>query len=331
MNTSGTHPFDTLTPDFILDAVEQQDYPCDGRLLALNSYENRVYQIGLEEGDPLVAKFYRPARWTDDQILEEHAFCVELAGNEIPVVAPLADARGDTLFRHDGFRFALYPRKGGRTPDIDDLDNLLVLGRLLGRIHLTGASHTFDYRPSIDCQSFGHDAVALVGERFIPEDLREPYLAVTGELLRRLDQIFADANEIRRIRVHGDCHSGNILWRDDAPHFVDFDDARMAPAVQDIWMLLSGDRARQTAQLAEILDGYTEFYDFDFRELRLIEALRTLRLLHYNAWLAERWDDPAFPRTFTWFNTPRYWDQHILDLREQHAALDEAPLSTHGL
>jgi len=328
--TEPTHPFDTLTPDFILNAIEQCGYLSDGRLLALNSYENRVYQIGIEEAEPLIAKFYRPARWSDAQIHEEHAFCFELADNEIPVVAPIRDEDGRSLFQQDDFRFALYPRKGGRTPDIDDLDNLLILGRLLGRIHLTGATRPFVERPSLNCESFGHDSVALVGEKFIPAELQVAYDTLTADLLQKLDAVFARAGELHRIRVHGDCHSGNILWRDDTPHFVDFDDARMAPAVQDIWMLLSGDRDRQCAQLSEILEGYGEFYDFRYSELQLIEALRTLRLLHYNAWLAARWDDPAFPRTFTWFNSPRYWEQHILDLREQFAALDEPPLDVFG-
>lgn len=330
MNVDSPHPFARLTPDFILDAVERHGYLSDGRMLAMNSYENRVYQIGIEDSEPLIAKFYRPARWSDEQILEEHMFCFELEANELPVVAPIRDAQGLSLFHHEGFRFSLFLRRGGRTPDIDDLDNLLILGRLLGRIHLTGAQHSFKHRPSIECQTFGHDSVALIGEHFIPRDLQIAYDTLTADLLRKLDTVFAEAGEIQRIRVHGDCHAGNILWRDDTPHFVDFDDARMAPAVQDIWMLLCGDRERQCAQLAEILEGYSEFYDFRYQELHLVEALRTLRLLHYNAWLADRWDDPAFPRAFTWFNTTRYWEQHILDLREQFAALDEPPLTVFG-
>ena len=233
---------------------------------------------------------------------------------------------GTSLLKAGDFRLALFPRRGGRTPDIDDLDNLLILGRLLGRIHLTGASHTFDHRPTIDCQTFGHETVALIGDKFIPAYLTTAYDTLATDLLKKLDAIFASVGDVTHIRVHGDCHSGNILWRDDTPHFVDLDDARMAPSVQDIWMLLSGDQERQRAQLSEILEGYGEFNDFNLSELQLVEALRTLRLLHYNAWLAARWEDPAFPRTFTWFNSPRYWEQHILDLREQYAALDEPPL-----
>jgi len=322
------HPFETLTPDFILNAIDQNGYVSDGRMLALNSYENRVYQVGIEESEPLIAKFYRPERWSDEQILEEHTFCFELVERDIPVVPPIVNGDGNSLLRAGEFRLALFPRRGGRTPDIDDLDNLLILGRLLGRIHLVGAQRPFTQRRSIDCQTFGHDAVALVGGNFIPAELQEAYDTLASDLLGKLDAVFASVNNIQSIRVHGDCHSGNILWRDDTPHFVDFDDAAMAPAVQDIWMLLSGDEQRQRAQLSEILEGYEEFHEFNLAELQLVEALRTLRLLHYNAWLAARWEDPAFPRTFTWFNSPRYWEQHILDLREQYAALDEPSLAT---
>lgn len=319
------HPFDQLTPGFIMDAVESQGFRCDCRTLALNSYENRVYQVGVEDGSPLIAKFYRPDRWDDGQILEEHQFCRELVEHELPVVAPWLNARGESLFHHAGFRFALYPRQGGHAPEFDNLDNLEILGRLLGRLHAIGAVQPFHARPTLDVATFGRASVSLIAERFIPDDYRESYLAVTGLLLQAVDEVLAVA-PVRYLRVHGDCHSGNILWRDEAPHFVDFDDARMAPAVQDFWMMLSGDRVRQTAQLSALLDGYREFNDFDPRELRLIEALRALRMLHYSGWLAERWDDPIFPRTFPWFNTVRYWGEHILSLREQVAALEEPPL-----
>lgn len=319
------HPFQSLTPSFVMDAVESRGFRCDCRTLALGSYENRVYQVGIEEGRPLIAKFYRPGRWSDEQILEEHEFCFELAGHELPVVAPIRTS-GESLFHYDGFRFALYPQQGGHAPEFDNLDNLLILGRMLGRMHGIGAVRPFSHRPTLDSASFGHASVELIGERFIPQEFRESYLAVTGQLLEGIDAIFAGTAEIAAIRVHGDCHAGNILWRDGAPHFVDFDDARMAPAVQDFWMMLSGDRSRRLAQLSELVEGYGEFCDFDSRELRLIEPLRALRMLHYSAWLARRWDDPTFPRTFSWFNTPRYWGEHILELREQLAALSEPPL-----
>ena len=320
------HPFQNLTPGFIMDAVESQGFRCDCRTFALNSYENRVYQVGIDEGQPLIAKFYRPGRWNSEQIIEEHQFCFELAEHELPVVAPWRNGSGESLFDFNGFRFTLYKRQGGHAPEFDNLDNLLILGRLLGRIHCIGAVQPFSHRPVLDCQSFGHDSVALIKERFIPSDYLPSYEAVTSQLLETIDGILADVGTIRYIRCHGDCHAGNILWRDNAPHFVDFDDARMAPAVQDLWMMLSGDRQRRTAQLESLMEGYREFCDFDPRELQLIESLRTLRMLHYSAWLGNRWDDPVFPATFPWFNTVRYWGEQILELREQLALLTEPPL-----
>jgi len=320
------HPFHALTPNFIMDAVESRGFRCDCRTLALNSYENRVYQVGIEDGQPLIAKFYRPGRWSDRQIIEEHGFCFELAEHELPVVAPWRSPDGESLFHHHGFRFALYPRQGGHAPEFDNLDNLLILGRMLGRIHCIGGVRPFEHRPVLDSPSFGHASVELIREHFIPIEYRSSYVAVTGQLLETMDGILAAAGPIRFIRTHGDCHSGNILWRDDAPHFVDFDDSRMAPAVQDLWMMLSGDRPRRTAQLEALLEGYTEFCEFDPRELRLVEVLRTLRMLHYSAWLANRWKDPMFPASFPWFNTVRYWGEQILELREQLAALAEPPL-----
>jgi Ser/Thr protein kinase RdoA (MazF antagonist) len=324
--TTTTHPFHTLTPDFIMDAVESQGFRCDCRTFALNSYENRVYQVGIDEGQPLIAKFYRPGRWSAEQIMEEHRLCFELAEHELPVVAPLKNASGESLFQFGTFRFALYPRQGGHAPEFDNLDNLLILGRMLGRIHCVGAVQPFSHRPVLDSQTFGHASVALISERFIPEDYRASYEAVTRQLLAVIDGIMDGVGPVRYIRSHGDCHAGNILWRDNAPHFVDFDDARMAPAVQDLWMMLSGDRQRQTAQLEALMEGYREFCDFDPRELRLIEVLRALRMLHYSAWIASRWNDPAFPAAFPWFNTVNYWGEQILALREQLAVLTEPPL-----
>lgn len=320
------HPFHTLTPNFIMDAVESQGFRCDCRTLALNSYENRVYQVGIDESAPLIAKFYRPDRWSSEQILEEHQFCFELAEHELPVVAPLKNTSGESLFHYGGFSFALYPRQGGHAPEFDNLDNLLILGRMLGRIHGIGATHPFVYRPALDVHTFGHASVALVTERFIPHDYRASYEAVTSRLLESIAALLEELGPLRFIRCHGDCHAGNILWRDQAPHFVDFDDARMAPAVQDFWMMLSGDRQRRNSQLEALMEGYREFNDFDPRELRLVEALRTLRMLHYCAWIASRWEDPAFPEAFPWFNTVRYWGEHILELREQLSALTELPL-----
>lgn len=320
------HPFAALTPDFLLAAIESRGFACDGHLAALNSYENRVYQIGVEGDAPLIAKFYRPGRWSDAQIAEEHEFCLELAELELPVVAPLADAAGATLHQYEGFRFALFPRRGGRAPELDHPDTLVALGRALGRIHAVGAVRPFRYRERLDSHSRGHDSAALIAERFIPDTLRAAYVSVTRDLLAQVDAAFAAVGAVDWIRTHGDCHPGNLLWREEAPNFVDFDDAATAPAIQDLWMLLSGERAQAELQLAELMSGYEEFHDFAPRELRLIEPLRALRILHYAAWLARRADDPAFVRAFPWFNTERYWGEHILALREQLAALAEPPL-----
>lgn len=322
---SAHHPFHNLTPEIVMDAVESRGLRCDCRTLALGSYENRVYQVGIEDDAPLIAKFYRPGRWSDAQILEEHRFCFELAEHELPVVAPLRSETGESLFRHEGFRFSLYPRQGGHPPEFDNLDNLLILGRMLGRIHRIGAVTPFRHRPALDIAGFGEESVEYLLDH-IPAEFLDSYRAVTDQLLDGIREAFAAIPGLRLIRSHGDCHAGNILWRDDAPHFVDFDDARTAPAVQDFWMMLSGDRQRRSLQLAELVEGYREFNEFDPRELRLVESLRGLRMLHYAAWIARRQDDPIFPRTFSWFGTPRYWGEHILELREQTAALSEPPL-----
>ena len=326
---NAVHPFELLTPDLIIEAVESTGLWCDGRLLPLNSYENRVYQVGIEEDKPLIAKFYRPERWTDEQILEEHRFCFELVEGELPVIPPMMLKAGNdstSLASHGGYRFSLYERKGGHGPELDNLDNLYTLGKYIGRIHQIGGVRPFDYRPRIDWHSFGEESVDFIEAHMIPDDLREVYRGVSRDLLQAVAEVLEGVADGDFIRVHGDCHSGNILWRDDLPHFVDFDDSRMAPAIQDIWMLLSGDRQRRTLQLAEVLEGYSEFCDFHPRQLRWAEAYRSLRVMYFAAWLARRWDDPAFPRVFTWFNTPRYWGDHILELREQLAAMQEPAL-----
>jgi len=319
-------PYQSLTPECILDAIETCGYPCDGRLFALNSYENRVYQVGLADGATLVAKFYRPGRWSDAAVGEEHAFALELAAREIPVVAPIAIG-GRTLHRHAGFRFALYPRRGGRSPELEDREVLRRLGRFIGRLHAVGATARFRHRPALDIESFGFEPTRFVLEHgFVPEDLRATYRSIVDDVLEGVQRCFGRAGDWRGIRLHGDCHGGNILWTDDGPHFVDLDDACTGPAVQDLWMCLSGERAEMEAQFGALAAGYGEFMDFSSAELWLIEALRTLRLTHHAGWLARRWDDPAFPASFPYFNTQRYWQDHILALREQAAVLDEAPL-----
>ncbi len=320
-----SHPFATLTPDLVLDAVESLGFLSDARVLALNSYENRVYQVGIEGETPLIAKFYRPARWSDAAIREEHAFSFELAEHEVPVVAPLL-RDGESLFEHAGFRFALFPRRGGRAPEPGDLDQLYRFGQLLGRMHAIGASRPFAHREALTVDNFGHQSLATLLEgNFVPRSLLPAYESVARDLLARLDALFARI-DYTAIRLHGDCHPGNLLYRDERFHVVDLDDCRMGPAVQDLWMLLAGERHERLQQLAELIDGYQEFHDFAPRELALIEGLRSLRLMHYSAWLARRWDDPAFPMSFPWFGSERYWGEQILMLREQLAALDEEPL-----
>ena len=320
-------PYQDLTPDRILNAVESLGLRCDGRLLALNSYENRVYQVGIEESAPVIAKFYRPLRWTDEAILEEHRFTLELAERELPVVAPLIDETGRALHEFEGFRFSISPRQPGRAPELDDPDTLEWMGRFIGRIHAVGAIEPFAHRPTITIDTFGVEPYAyIIANGFIPPDLEAAYISTVEDALQRVRAAFARAEPISLIRLHGDCHPGNVLWSDTGPHFVDFDDCRMGPAMQDVWMLLSGDRAAMTRQLSDFMEGYKEFHDFNPRELLLVEALRTLRLIHYSGWLAQRWSDPAFPASFPWFNTQRYWQDQILALREQAALMDEPPL-----
>lgn len=346
MGADTTVPYAGLSPERILEALESVGLQPDGRLLALNSYENRVYQIGMEEGAPLVAKFYRPGRWTREAILEEHRFVQQLADAEIPAVPPLAfvnasagKSNGDTLPEYGGFAFAVFPRCPGRVPALDQPDTLQWMGRFLGRIHALGALEPYQHRLTLDIDSFGHAPRDwLLAHAVIPPDLLPAWRSVAEQALEAVQACYARAGTINLLRLHGDCHAGNVLWIDEedaprygagalpGPHFVDFDDSCMGPAIQDLWMLLSGDRAAMTRQLGDILAGYEDFCTFDPRELHLVEALRTLRLIHYSGWLARRWDDPAFKAAFPWFDTPRYWQDRILELREQIALMQEPPL-----
>jgi len=326
MEHAAPHPFSKLTPDTVLDAVEHLGMRPDGRLLALNSYENRVYQIGFEDAPALIAKFYRPARWSDAAILEEHAFTLELASRELPVVAPMKLTDSATLHHHAGFRFTLYPRHGGRMPEFERRETLSWMGRFLGRIHAIGALRPYSHRPALDIASFGEASRDfLLAGHWLPDELLPAWSSVVEQALEGARRCFARAGQPASLRLHGDCHAGNVLWTDDGPHFVDFDDSRMGPAVQDLWMLLSGEGASMAAQLADVLAGYEDFREFDRRELHLVEALRTLRLIHHAAWLGRRWDDPAFPAAFPWFGTQHYWQDRILELREQIALMDEEP------
>jgi Ser/Thr protein kinase RdoA (MazF antagonist) len=319
-------PFYELKPDTVIDAVESIGYLSDGRIMALNSYENRVYQVGIDESEPLIAKFYRPQRWTDEQIGEEHRFMAQLVEQDLSVVAPMKSDTGQTLFSYDDYRFSLFERKGGRAPELEDPEHLFQLGNTLGRIHLAGQAEPFKHRPTLDIQSYGIDSTDFISRELIPASLKAAYDRLTSDLLREIDAAFKRAGDVVYQRVHGDCHGGNILWRDDMPHFVDFDDARMAPAIQDLWMLLTGDRHQQELLLGEVIDGYNEFASFNPRELHLVEALRTLRMMNYAAWIGRRWEDPAFPMSFPWFNTERYWGEHLLELKEQFAKLQEPVL-----
>ncbi|MDQ2994669.1 MAG: serine/threonine protein kinase [Pseudomonadota bacterium] len=316
-------PYATLVPDLILDAVESVGYCCSGSLLVLNSYENRVYQIGIENDAPLIAKFYRPQRWTDDAILEEHQFALELASHEIPVIAPL-EINSKTLHEHGGFRFALFPRKGGHALEIDNMTQLEQMGRFIGRLHAVGSCQPFQHRMRIDVETYGYQPYRYLMERnFIPPDLKHNFSLAAETALAQVDEHLQRAGDLHTIRLHGDCHSGNVLWNEKMLHIVDLDDCLMGPAIQDLWMMLSGSEQETEIQLKHLLNGYKEFYDFDLRELRLIEAFRTLRMMNYAGWLAKRWDDPAFPIHFPWANTPRYWEKQLENLREQIAIMAE--------
>jgi len=324
-------PYERLTPDVISAAIERCGFETTGSILALASYENRVYQISViaddASGSFVVAKFYRPGRWSTDAILEEHEFALELAGQEIPVVAPLLHG-GTSLHELDGYRYAIYPRRGGRWPELGTVDDRIWMGRFLGRMHAVGAVRRFKRRPTLSRDELGRKSVAeLLAGDWIPPHLRDSYESTTAHLLDQIDATFEEVGAYRALRIHGDCHRNNVLWTDDGPHFVDLDDCMNGPAVQDLWLFLAGSRDEMAAQLGDLLEGYTQFREFDFSELRLIEALRALRLMHYTAWITRRWHDPAFPRAFPWLGEARYWEQHLQSLLEQRAALDEEPLA----
>ncbi len=315
-----------LTPETTLDAVESLGYETSGRLLALNSYENRVYRCELEQGGAIIAKFYRPGRWSNLALHEEHAFAQQLVAQEIPVVAPIIKD-GESLFEHEGYRFAVYPLRGGRWPDLESRDDLNWMGRFIARIHNVGRSSVFHHRHKIEIKRMGNDSASYLQESgFIPDYLEQAYQTLVADLIIEIQAAFDRCGHYQSIRLHGDCHRSNVLWTDDGPHFVDLDDCCNGPAIQDLWMLLSGERQEMTEQLCDLLEGYEEFASLDLKELNLIEALRSLRMMHYAAWLARRWNDPAFPLAFPWFNTNQYWEEHVLELREQLSRLHEPVL-----
>ena len=319
-------PYSKLSPETVLDAIEALAFRCDGRVLALNSYENRVYQIGIEDGEPVVAKFYRPERWSDAAIREEHAFAGELAAQEIPVVAPMLRA-GESMHVHHGFRYAVFPRRGGRWPELGNSDEREWVGRFLGRIHAVGRAARFKDRASLSIEDLGRNARDFVLDAdWMPDYLATKYAEVTDELLDAVEARAHDWGGATLGRILGDCHRGNILWTDLGPHFVDLDDCLTGPAIQDLWMLLAGGPQEMRTELRDLLKGYEQFLPFDRREIALIEPLRALRMIHYSAWLARRWHDPAFPMAFPWFAEPRYWEQHHRALQDQLAAVLEPPL-----
>ncbi len=326
MTHSAPAPFDSLHPDAVFAAAESIGLVPSGRLFALNSYENRVYQLGDEDGALWVLKFYRPARWSNAAIAEEHDFSFELAESELPVAAPVR-REGESLFEHAGLRFAAFPYLSGRAPELDDHATLTLLGRTLARIHAIGGRRRFANRPALTVERLGDAARDLVLDSgFVPEALTEQYARVSEQVIGRVRQSFDAFGVLPRLRIHGDCHAGNILWRESGPLFVDLDDCMSGPRIQDLWMFLSGDAASQQSSWAAIMEGYEQFGEFDYAELTLVEALRSLRILHHAAWIAHRWTDPAFPRAFPWFGEARFWERHLSDLFEQLAAMDDPPI-----
>ncbi|WP_018691483.1 serine/threonine protein kinase [Algicola sagamiensis] len=322
--TQQTFHFQQLSPDTILDAIESVGIYPESGLLPLNSYENRVYQFKADDGQRYVTKFYRPERWSQAQIQEEHDFAFELMSEEVPVVAPI-QRDGQSLFTHKDFWFCLFPSVGGRIFEVDNLDQLEWMGRFIGRMHGVAKRKPFQYRPEISIQEYLHDARRILLEKsFVPQTLEVSFYTILEQVIQAVEPHFVD---YQSQRLHGDCHSGNILWCNDAPVFVDLDDARSGPAIQDLWMMLSGDRQQQLIQLETLIESYEEFSPFNMQELKLIEPLRALRIVHYMGWLAKRWEDPAFPRNFSWFAQDKYWEQQILILKEQLAALHEEPLT----
>ena len=319
--TSDAQPFARLSPDEVLAAAERLGIECDGRLFALNSYENRVYQIGSASHGTLVLKFYRPGRWSDAQILEEHAFTEELAAADLPVAAPqrFEDA---TLHRHEGLRYAVFPRLAARAVEIDAQDSLQLIGRTLGRMHAIGAKAPFRHRVTLSSERLGWQARdALLSSPLLEQTMADKYAEASAALLEAVDEAIERIGPVGRIRLHGDCHLGNILWGEQGPVFVDLDDCMMGPRIQDLWMFLSGTPDEREGQWNELASGYRQFHAIDEWERDLVEPLRALRMVHHAAWIAARWEDPAFPRAFPWFTSPRFWQEHLSDLWQQLAEL----------
>jgi len=319
--------FNGLSPDLIIDGLESAGFTVDSGLLALNSYENRVYQFHDDNLVKYVTKFYRPQRWQLAQIKEEHDFSFELEEQELPIVAPLR-IDGKSLFEHAGYHFAVFPCRGGRIFEVDNLEQLEWMGRFVGRIHAVSSQDVFKHRPAITVDEMLVQARAIiVASNYVPRSLHQAFFTILDHAIELAAKQYQAVGQTSQIRLHGDCHAGNILWRDEGPHFVDLDDCKTGPAIQDLWMMLSGDRQQQLLQLDTLLSGYEEFFTFEHEQLLLIESLRTMRVVNYMAWLCKRWQDPAFPRNFPWFNTEKYWEQQILMLKEQMSALQQPPLT----
>ncbi|WP_019027092.1 serine/threonine protein kinase [Colwellia piezophila] len=319
--------FSALSPDLIIDALESAGFTVDSGLLALNSYENRVYQFHDDNLVKYVTKFYRPQRWQLKNIHEEHEFSFELEEHELPIVAPLK-INGRSLFEYQGYHFAVFPCRGGRIFEVDNLNQLEWMGRFIARIHAVSSQKDFKHRPNFNTDELLYQArESIIASNYVPKGLITPFFTILDQVIDVAAKQYLPAKHTKQIRLHGDCHAGNILWRDEGPHFVDLDDCRTGPAIQDLWMMLSGDRQQQLLQLDTLLMGYEEFFTFESDQLILIESLRTMRLVNYMAWLCKRWQDPAFPQNFPWFNTEKYWEQQILMLKEQMSALQQPPLS----
>ncbi len=320
--------FSNLTPALILDAIESLGVQVTSGLLALNSYENRVYQFSTENNTRMVAKFYRPSRWTNEQIQEEHDFAFELNDLELPIISPLkfsvADRPYASLHQFEGYRFALFPSVGGREFEVDNLEQLELMGRLIGRIHASSAKKPFKHRLNINTEEYLDDSALILKESsLLPKHLHLAFFAILTPVIECTKRLFNQhIKNVRHIRLHGDCHPGNILWRD-GPSVVDLDDCRSGPAIQDLWMMLSGDVMQQQIQLETLIEAYEEFNAFDMTEFNLIEPLRAMRMVHYMAWLCRRFEDPAFPRAFPWFTEDKYWENQILSLKEQLADLQQ--------
>ncbi len=322
--------FSALTPDLIIDGLESAGFVVESGLLALNSYENRVYQFHDDQRVKYVTKFYRPQRWQLDKIHEEHQFSFELAEQELPIVAPL-QVNGKSLFEYQGYYFTVFPCRGGRIFEVDNLDQLEWMGRFIGRIHAVSSQAHFKHRPSFNTDELLLQArESILQSNYVPRGLLTAFTVILDQVITLAVDQYLPAKSMTQIRLHGDCHAGNILWRDEGPHFVDLDDCRTGPAIQDLWMMLSGDRKQQLLQLDTLLMGYDEFFTFETEQLILIESLRTMRLVNYMAWLCKRWQDPAFPQNFPWFNTEKYWEQQILMLKEQMSVLQQPPLSLNN-